>query len=584
MGDVKVDLQEVKEESDSGPAPQPPAPLRRVRWTVAAVVLVLVAVGSGAWLLRTRTRAEPMRVVPLTQMTGHAMWPTFSPDGQQVAFAWQPEGADNFDIYVKLVGLEEVRRLTTDPSNDRYPSWSPDGRQIAFVRDGSKGSTIRLVSPIGGAERRLSDFPVVGTQIAWSPDGRYLAASLGQAGTAVPEIRIYLLPVDGGHPRPITPLGSNYLNPSFTRDGRRLAYVSCKGGGENCALKCLDLDPDFTPRGNAHLLTRLLPFLIWGTTWSRDGRSVIYGAMDAGATAVWRVSVDDDKPPERIELAGSAAAWPAIAPSGDRLAFTRDDGAHAPYRFESDQPSQPLLTSSLFGGGLDISPDSRRIAYCANSGADMEVWTANTDGSAPQQLTHGPGHWQCSPRWSPDGERIAFDSEGADGLWHIWSTPADGGMAHQITREEGSQNVPSWSRDGQWIYYSANLDIWRIHLGDEQRQRLTSESGALTGLEAGDGTSLLYADGRGALLAVPLAGGPPRQIAPCVRGWAVARMSRGIYYTPCVAETGWGGTNPALHVVNPSTGEDRVLGALDKFSTAGVFGLAVSPYRKVIVL
>jgi Tol biopolymer transport system component len=143
----------------------------------------MLTAGAAGWLLWSRAQADaPQKLVSLTAMSGHAMCPTFSPDGQQVAFAWQPEGQDNFDIYVKLVGLQEVRRLTSDPADDGFPTWSPDARQIAFVRRKSQGSprspssTIHLVSPIGGGERRLSDFPVGFDQIGWSPDGRYLAA------------------------------------------------------------------------------------------------------------------------------------------------------------------------------------------------------------------------------------------------------------------------------------------------------------------------------------------------------------------------------------------------------------------------
>ena len=78
-----------------------------------------------------------MRVVPLTVLPGHEQWPTFSPDGDQVAFEWDGENGDNADIYIKMVGSSEVRRLTSDPASDQAPSWSPDGRQIAYVRDQS---------------------------------------------------------------------------------------------------------------------------------------------------------------------------------------------------------------------------------------------------------------------------------------------------------------------------------------------------------------------------------------------------------------------------------------------------------------
>jgi hypothetical protein len=64
-------------------------------------------------------------------------------------------------------------------------------------------------------------------------------------------------------------------------------------------------------------------------------------------------------------------------------------------------------------------------------------------------------------------------------------------------------------------------------------------------------------------------------------GWTTA--SSGLYYAACGAESEWGGSNPALHLVNLMTGEDRVLGALERFSSASIFGLAVSPNGKVIV-
>ena len=57
-----------------------------------------------------------MQVVPLTVLPGHEQWPTFSPDGDQVAFEWDGENGDNADIYITMVGSSELRRLTTNPA------------------------------------------------------------------------------------------------------------------------------------------------------------------------------------------------------------------------------------------------------------------------------------------------------------------------------------------------------------------------------------------------------------------------------------------------------------------------------------
>ncbi len=180
MADVKVALQEIKEDSESGmTAPASVGRARRRAPIAALVAVALVIVGGTAWLLprldRRPQAPAPMRPVALTSLSGLEFYPTFSPDGEQVAFSWNGTKQDNWDVYVTLVGSSDVRRLTSDSAEDARPTWSPDGRQIAFVRQRADDSTIHLVSPLGGAERRLGDFRGA-ESLDWSPDGQWLAA------------------------------------------------------------------------------------------------------------------------------------------------------------------------------------------------------------------------------------------------------------------------------------------------------------------------------------------------------------------------------------------------------------------------
>jgi serine/threonine protein kinase len=189
MDDVKVALEEVKEESDSGSAAIKTAPPRR-RWVWAALLAMLLAAGFFAW--RTwwsPSSAKPLRAVALTTSPGAKSSPSFSPDGNYVAFAWNGPKQDNFDIYVQQIGAGPPLRLTTDPRNDYNPVWSSDGRWIAFLRSqssspgaGRKGSIpqvgtseLRLVPPLGGPERKLAEVRTgqsyyFATYLAWCPD------------------------------------------------------------------------------------------------------------------------------------------------------------------------------------------------------------------------------------------------------------------------------------------------------------------------------------------------------------------------------------------------------------------------------
>jgi hypothetical protein len=133
MADLKVALEELKEELDSGRlTAAAPAPVRRRQWMWAAAGALVVAGLVGAWLWRRPAAEPPERLVAATSYPGAESFPSFSPDGRQIAFSWDGERGDNVDIYVKLVGEANALRLTADPADDLSPVWTPDGKRIAF--------------------------------------------------------------------------------------------------------------------------------------------------------------------------------------------------------------------------------------------------------------------------------------------------------------------------------------------------------------------------------------------------------------------------------------------------------------------
>jgi serine/threonine protein kinase len=585
MADLKVDLAEIKEESDSGTLGLVGRPKQRsrVRGFVAAAAAILI-VGAAVWYWRPSSEfsVPPMRVVPLTGLTGAELSPSLSPDGEQVAFSWdQGKGPGSFHIFLKLVGSSDVRQFTQGPGDEWAGGWSPDGKQIACVRRGS----IFLLSPILGTERKVADFPATAqAALSWTRDGRWLV-TLGDA--SAPEgPGIYLVAADGTSIRRIVSSGG-VASVTVSPAGQDLAYLSCvqSNSGPHCGLDVMTFDAAWKSTGAARRLANDAT-VDGGVAWDAAGASLLYATHPvAGALYLSRAWVRGDRPPERFELAGLGATTPSVSAAAHRLAFTRSSSTMGVYALEA--PLRPVLTSSFWDMQSQFSPDGTKIVFSSSrSGETFNVWVASADGSNPLQLTHGPNLTQGSPSWSPDGRRIAFDSTDAEGRLTIWTIGADGGSTVRLISGPGDQNMPTWSRDGRWIYYSQSAghstDIWRVPSTGGTGERMTSDAGhSIFAVESTDGRDLIYKRNSltdGPLLAKPLAGGPPRQLLPCVYGVNYAVAAGGIYYATC-----GGGPHRTIRL-RDDAGHERPIGDIDDSPFFGFERMSVSPDGRTILL
>jgi TolB protein len=122
-------------------------------------------------------------------------------------------------------------------------------------------------------------------------------------------------------------------------------------------------------------------------------------------------------------------------------------------------PSGSLLRRLTFGDGDNRapawSPDGQRIAFESNRNRNWDVYSMRADGSDVRRLTDDP-HFDGSPRWSPDGQRIAFSSDRAGGL-DIWvMSAADGSQLTNLTLNSPSPDYdPAWSPDGKQLAYTS---------------------------------------------------------------------------------------------------------------------------------
>jgi serine/threonine protein kinase len=158
MADVKVALEELKEESESekldvGVPPTMGRPGLSVspRLTALVISLIVVAAGGAWWLSRAKTPplSKTPTLVRLTSDSGLTTDPALSPDGKLLAYASDRSGEGNLDIWVQQVSGGEAIRLTRDPADDSEPIFSPDGSKIAFRSEREGGGILYYVCAWG---------------------------------------------------------------------------------------------------------------------------------------------------------------------------------------------------------------------------------------------------------------------------------------------------------------------------------------------------------------------------------------------------------------------------------------------------
>ena len=300
---------------------------------------------------------------------GNESSPSFSPDGAQVAFAWDGEKQDNSDIYVKQIGVEPAYRLTNDPEIDYSPVWSPDGRLIAFLREVSARKTaIMLIPQRGGSERILAEIDGAvrglgyGPFLSWTPDSKWLVAptsTAGQLGWA-----LHLFSTETGERRPLT-------NPPIEERGDTAPAVSPDGR----TLVLEGVSPDY-------YVTRWLLRLGEGykpldseekvqtgqmtntsAAWLPDGREFVFSFGAGTDIGLSRIAASNGALPRRISLDASgrfpASHFPVLETVWLLVRKVRPE--HLAYRLEGAGPkARPALAvyclhtaggvSSLFTG------------------------------------------------------------------------------------------------------------------------------------------------------------------------------------------------------------------------------------------
>ncbi len=564
----------------------------RARWRAAAAalaVLVIAAVLFTAGRLTHSRQPQTTDAKPLTGHPGTELQPALAPDGQHVAYVWNGETEDNFDIYVRLIAAGRPLRLTSDPAQDYSPAWSPDGASVAFLRrTGPARSALIVISALGGAERRVAevsggagwDWSRPGPFLTWAPDGRSLVITAWKEPENVDQLRQIILTT--GEIRSVTPLPPRIMGdsaPAFSPDGKMLAFSRRISWGVS-ELCLLDVSKQIAPAGE---LRRLNTGSTWNSSpaWMPDGRSLVFSSGTMDSTHLAKIDVSGSGAAERLAGGVGAYGWhPRIARAPDgqtRLVYTRHFESVNIWRCTPghQSPARHLISSAHWSYEPAYAPDGKRVAFISDRTGFGEIWVADADGRDVTQWTFMKQPRLGSPRWSPDSRRIAFTAPGDQGS-SIYLIDAPG-AAPRLVRGSERSGYLAWSPDGRAIYYSSDrsgsAQIWKIPTGGGNPTQVTTGGGRVPGIAPG-GADLFYlrvpGPGENHLYRVPLTGGEEEKVLDFVDAYSLAQTGVAFkYYRPGLNPVG-----PFLEFFDFATGKTERLPDAPKPLR---YGVAISP-------
>jgi Tol biopolymer transport system component len=279
-------------------APPPPAP----------------AGGPSAWELVFERETDgnlDLYVIPagggkerrLTSEPGEDGLPRFSPDGSRVLFSSKRTG--DYQLYVVPAGGGPARRIRTNGATEYQADFSPDGRQLAFLSNLDGPERLLVQDLETGTVRELvrhGDRTIFGNP-HWSPDGRFITFSSNwKIGH-----HIYVVEVATGKERRISGLTTGGCEPRFSRDGKKVVYVSRRHLGDVSRLVEQDL-----ATGEERVLVSW-PALNYDPVYSPDGTEIAFASNITGEYAIYRQRLSDGQA-WRVTFGPGLARYPDYRP------------------------------------------------------------------------------------------------------------------------------------------------------------------------------------------------------------------------------------------------------------------------------
>jgi Tol biopolymer transport system component len=497
-----------------------------------AILLLSLVAFAGYRVYQTGPAVPQFHSVQVTLPAGIKEHSSLSPDGKQVVFAWNENDPAKRRIFIASRDGSGLRRLTGTQHSDTFPRWSPDGRHVAFGRVDYMGRVhiILIASDGSGPEREIADIQSDAPYLSWTGDGRsLLVVDRGVGGV----FSLFLVDVASSRRTALTHPPPGYLGD---------LHGEVSAGGQVAIVRYRTAnDADvylMSIRGGEPERLTFEQCRIRGLAWMPDGNGVVFSA-DRGERQfrLWYVG-KNGHPVSPVGDTTADAIFPNISPAGGRplLTYVRRERDHhiRRYRVGQDLDSKPVIASAGWNGQPAPSPDGSRIAFVSDREGYPNVYVAEKDGGNARPVTNFRGAAVRAPAWSPRGDRLAFvvQSQGHQGLYVM---TLSAGVWARLTWKTFEYGHPTWSRDGEWIYFrsleSGVPQIWKIPADGDEAIQVTRQGG-FEAMESMNGKELYFIKEGGpvpvtepltALYRMPVEGGEEVNTGIRVRAgyWAV---------------------------------------------------------------